>query len=86
MQRHPGANPVCDAVPAYAAINRLAYSPKGACAQIGCGLTFLYQEIAAKRIEALKAGSKTLITASSLHAYLARLPKADIRSGQRGAA
>ncbi len=36
----------------------LAYSPKGACAQLSCGLTFLYLEIAAGRIEARKAGSR----------------------------
>ncbi len=64
----------------------LAYSPKDACTQIGCGLTFLYQEIAAGRIEARKAGARTLIPAESLRAYVEALPKADIRTGRRTAA
>jgi excisionase family DNA binding protein len=63
----------------------LAYSPKSACALIDCGMTFLYQEIGAGRIEARKAGNKTLIPADSLRTYLKELPKADIRTG-RGAA
>lgn len=63
----------------------LAYSPKDACGQIGCGLTFLYQEIAAGRIEARKAGGKTLIPANSLRAYLASLPKAHITTGRSAA-
>jgi excisionase family DNA binding protein len=64
----------------------LAYSPKDVCAALGCGTTFLYQEIAAGRLEARKMGKKTLIPAESLRGYLASLPKADIRTGQRGAA
>lgn len=64
----------------------LAYSPKSACALIDCGLTFLYQEIAAGRIEARKAGNKTLIPADSLRNYMQALPKATIRTGQRVAA
>ena len=64
----------------------LAYSPKAACAQLSCGLTFLYFEIAAGRIEARKAGGRTLILAESLRAYIEALPKADIRTGRKGAA
>ncbi len=64
----------------------LAYSPKDACIRIGCGLTFLYQEIAAGRIEAKKAGTRTLIPAESLRAYVEALPKADIRTGRKNAA
>ena len=64
----------------------LAFSPKAACAQLDCGLTFLYLEIAAGRIEARKAGTRTLIPAESLRAYVAALPMADIRTGRRTAA
>lgn len=69
-------------------INRapLAYSPKDACTQIGCGLTFLYQEIAAGRIEARKAGARTLIPAESLRAYVETLPMARITTGRKSAA
>ena len=64
----------------------LAYSPKETLTLLGCGLTTLYQEIAAGRIEARKMGKKTLIPAESLRSYLESLPKANITTGQRGAA
>lgn len=60
----------------------LAYSPKDACVALGIGLTSLYLEIARGRIEARKAGNRTLIPVASLRDYLAALPAADIRSGQ----
>ncbi len=63
-----------------------AYSPRDACAALGIGLTSLYLEIARGRIEARKAGNRTLIPAVSLLDYLAGLPLADIRSGQSAAA
>ena len=66
-----------------AALSPWAYSPKDACLQIGCGLTFLYGEIADGRIEARKAGNKTLIPAESLRAYLESLPKANLTTNQR---
>ena len=62
-----------------------AYSPKDACAALGIGMTSLYLEIARGRIEARKAGNRTLIPAASLLDYLAALPNADIRSGQNAA-
>ena len=52
----------------------------------GIGRTTLYELIAAKKIDARKAGNRTLIPAESLRAYIAGLPKADIRTGQRSAA
>ena len=64
----------------------LAYSPKDACAALGCGMTHLYELIAAGRIEARKSGRKTLIPADSLRACLASLPPAEIHTGQRRAA
>jgi hypothetical protein len=42
--------------------------------------------IGAGKIEARKAGNRTLIPADSLRAYIASLPLADIRTGQRKAA
>ena len=60
-----------------------AFPPKDACRQIGCGMTTLYQEIAAGRIEARKMGKKTLIPAESLRAYLDALPKANLTTNQR---
>ena len=62
-----------------------AYSPKDACTVLGIGMTSLYLEIARGRIEARKAGNRTLIPVASLQDYLAALPLADIRSGQNAA-
>jgi excisionase family DNA binding protein len=64
----------------------IAYSPQAACAILGIGLTKLYLEIARGRIEARKAGNRTLIPAVSLLDYLSALPLADIRSGQNAVA
>ncbi len=49
----------------------------------GLGRTSLYELIGAGKIEARKAGNRTLIPADSLRAYIASLPRADIRTGQR---
>jgi excisionase family DNA binding protein len=48
----------------------------------GLGRTTLYELIGAGKIEARKAGGRTLIPADSLRAYIASLPPADIRTGQ----
>jgi excisionase family DNA binding protein len=48
----------------------------------GIGRTSLYELIGAGKIEARKAGNRTLIPAESLRAYIASLPPADIRTGQ----
>ena len=47
------------------------------------GRTKLYELIAAGKLDARKAGSRTLIMADSLRAYIENLPPADIRTGQR---
>jgi Helix-turn-helix domain len=52
----------------------------------GLGRTTLYEAIGAGKIEARKAGNRTLIVAESLRTFLAGLPKADIRTGQRSTA
>jgi hypothetical protein len=66
--------------------DRLAYTINGAKTATGLGTTKLYEEIAAGKLHAFKAGRRTLISATSLRAYLAGLPRADIRTGQRKAA
>ena len=48
----------------------------------GLGRTTLYEAIGTGKIEARKAGGRTLILAESLRNYIAGLPPADIRTGQ----
>jgi excisionase family DNA binding protein len=48
----------------------------------GIGRTTLYEAIGAGKIEARKAGNRTLIPAESLRAFVAGLPAANIRTGQ----
>lgn len=64
----------------------LAYRIDDACRSLGLGTTKLYELISGGVLDARKSGSRTLITGASLRAYLASLPKADIRMGQRSAA
>jgi excisionase family DNA binding protein len=52
----------------------------------GLGRTSIYELIGAGKIEARKAGTRTLIPAESLRAFLNSLPAADIRTGQRKSA
>ncbi len=66
--------------------SRWAVSPKEACAQIGCGITFLYQEIAAGRLEAKKIGRKTMVPSEGIARYIEKLPRAVLHTGRRGAA
>ena len=64
----------------------LAMSVSDAVRISGLGRTVLYELIGAGKIEARKAGNRTLIPTDSLRAYLASLPAATIRTGQRKAA
>jgi excisionase family DNA binding protein len=57
----------------------LAYTILDAAKASGLGRTTIYALIAAGRLEARKAGARTLIPADSLRRYLASLPPADIR-------
>jgi hypothetical protein len=57
----------------------------GAVAYSGCTRSRLYEEMAAGRIEARKAGRRTLLVGDSLRAYLRNLPRADIRLGRKAA-
>jgi excisionase family DNA binding protein len=52
----------------------------------GIGRTTLYELIGAGKLDARKAGNRTLIPADSLRSYIAGLPPADIRTGQRRSA
>lgn len=52
----------------------------------GIRRTKLYELIGAKKLDARKAGNRTLITAESLRAYVASLPAADIRMTRKAAA
>ncbi len=45
----------------------------------GLGRTSVYQAISHGKLDARKAGRRTLITAASVQAYLASLPPAKIR-------
>jgi excisionase family DNA binding protein len=45
-----------------------------ACRTLGISKSALYREIAARRLEARKAGSVTLITTEAINAWLAALP------------
>ena len=63
----------------------LAYTIADAVKASGLGRTKLYELIGAGKIDAHKAGARTLIPAGSLRAYLESLPAADIRTGQRRA-
>ena len=56
----------------------LAYTIPNAAQAAGLGRSTLYELIAAGRIEARKAGGRTLIPADSLRRYLAELPAAKI--------
>jgi hypothetical protein len=52
----------------------------------GIGRSTLYELMGAKKLDARKAGNRTLITAESLRNYVASLPAADIRMTRKTAA
>ena len=60
----------------------LAYRIPDAGRMTGLGNTKLYELIGQGVLDARKAGSRTLITGESLRAYVAGLPKAEIKTGQ----
>ena len=55
---------------------RAALRGKEACASLSISRSKLYEEVAAGRIKALKAGSRTLIPVASIDAWLNSLPDA----------
>jgi len=62
-----------------------AFTIEGAIEFSGLTRSRIYEEVGAGRIEARKAGRRTLILGDSLRAYLANLPRADIRMGRKAA-
>ena len=55
--------------------DKLAFSPDEAASRAGVGRTFIFAEIKNSRLEAVKAGSRTLITRDALTAWLKSLPR-----------
>lgn len=55
-------------------IEPLALNVRSAAAYIGVGRTKIFELIAEGKIDARKAGTRTLVTVASLKAYLASLP------------
>ncbi len=51
-------------------------------AVFGLSRSHLYRLAAAGRVRMVKAGSRTLVDAASVRAFLASLPPAQIRTGQ----
>jgi excisionase family DNA binding protein len=60
----------------------LAFTIADAAKASGLGRTSLYELIGAGKIEARKAGNRTLIPAESLRTYIANLPHAEICTGR----
>lgn len=56
-------------------IDKLAFSPDEAADLAGVGRTFIFSEIKNRRLEAVKAGSRTLITRDAMTAWLKSLPR-----------
>jgi excisionase family DNA binding protein len=59
------------------------YTVPGACRELGCGKSKLYEMIGEGAIDARKSGGTTLILAESIDRYLSTLPPADIRTRPR---
>jgi excisionase family DNA binding protein len=57
-------------------VPRAALSVNEACASLSISRSKLYEEVAAGRLKALKAGSRTLIPVASRDAWLNSLPAA----------
>ena len=48
----------------------------------GMSRSAIYRELAGRKLQAIKAGSRTLVLVESLHAYLAALPPATFRAAR----
>lgn len=59
---------------------KLAYTMEEAAAAASISVRTLYRLVSTGKLQARKAGSKTLILATELVAYLTGLPAADLRS------
>jgi helix-turn-helix protein len=58
--------------------SRALYSPRETEQLLGISHATLYRLVAARRLDARKIDGKTVITAPSIEAFLASLPKADV--------
>lgn len=54
--------------------DKIAFSPDEAAVRAGVGRTLIFKEIKSGRLEARKAGARTLISAEALTAWLNSLP------------
>lgn len=61
--------------------DRLTYSVADACSALGIRRTRLYEIM--PQLDVRRLGGRTLITADSLRAYVAGLPKAEMRLSPR---
>jgi excisionase family DNA binding protein len=61
----------------------LAYTIADSAKVSGLGRTTIYEAIGAGKLEARKAGNRTLVVADSLRSFVANLPAADIRAGRK---
>jgi hypothetical protein len=52
----------------------------------GLGRTTIYEAIGTGKLEAVKAGNRTLVLAASLRSFIASLPTANITTGRKAAA
>ncbi len=57
----------------------LSVTIAGATARSGINRTKLYELVGAGTLEAVKCGTRTLVLVSSLDAYVASLPRAEMR-------
>ena len=64
----------------------LTYNIAALCETLGIKRTKAYLLIGAGELDARKLGGKTVVLAESAQRYVANLPKADIRTGQKAAA
>jgi excisionase family DNA binding protein len=55
--------------------DKVAFSPEEAAHRAGVGRTLIFAEIKRGRLEAHKAGARTLVTADALMAWIKSLPR-----------
>ena len=57
----------------------VAFNVAGACRALGVGRSSLYLLMAAGKLDARKLGGRTIVTATSLRAYVEGLPRASLK-------
>jgi excisionase family DNA binding protein len=61
-------------------VEKRAFSVDEFCARYGVGRTTAYEEIKAKRLQVVKAGKRTLVTADAAESWLKNLPTSQAAS------